>query len=324
MGRILVTGGEGFIGRAVCLLLHQNGHEVVSLDDFSRAIPADSARDYAVVGGSVCDYEVISGLFRNFQFDCVVHLAGKKSVRESWIDPVSYWETNVGGTLNMLRVLAENKVRRLVFASSCSIFGSSDLRLSEGDALNPQSPYAQSKRAVEEVLVAVSAMTSLSFVSLRFFNVIGAWEEAASGDRFDSTDNLLPLALRSALLGNGSFNVYGNQYPTPDGTCVRDYVDVVDLANAHCASVDYLLDGGASASFNIGSGSGTSVLEMLRLTEAVTGKPFTITTTDPRLGDPAQAVANPQLANSVLGWKASTPLQASIRNSFNWMRSRSY
>lgn len=323
MGRILVTGGEGFIGRSVCLLLHQRGHEVVSLDDFSRSVPSDSAKDYAIVDGSVCDYDVVSGLLRNFRFDCVVHLAGKKSVRESVIDPVSYWETNVGGTLNLLRVLAENKVRNFVFASSCSIFGSSDFRLSESGALNPQSPYAQTKRAVEELLVSVSARNSLSFVSLRFFNVIGAWSEADSGDRFDSTDNLLPLALRSVLLGDGAFNVYGNQYPTPDGTCVRDYVDVVDLADAHCASVDYLLDGGASTSFNIGSGSGTSVLEMLRLTEAVTGKPFTITTTDPRLGDPAQAVANPQLANSVLGWKASTPLQASIRNSVNWMRSRS-
>ena len=323
MARVLVTGGEGFIGRAVCYLLHQKGYEVVSLDDFSRAMPADSTKPYLTVQGCILDHEFVSNLFREHQFECVVHLAGKKSVRESGVDPLSYWNTNVGGTISLLRVMHASEVEKIVFASSCSIFGSSRFRLSEKDRLDPMSPYAQTKRAVEETLDSLSALGSLKSVSLRFFNVIGAWGAANCGDRFDSTDNLLPLALRSALHGDGSFSIYGNRYPTDDGTCVRDYVDVVDLAEAHCASVEYLLKGGSSSSFNIGSGSGTSVLEVLRLIEAITGKTFKITMANPRLGDPARAVANPERANSVLGWKAGTPIESSIRASVDWMRSSS-
>ena len=300
--KVLITGGGGYVGSQICKDLHDAGFQPFAFDNFSRG-HVESVKWGAFHKGDLTDLEAIRMCFDEFCPDVVVHCAGLAYVGESVQKPLPYFETNVGGSANLLRVMIERGVKRIVFSSTCSIYGDDggSRLLSEATTPAPTNPYAFSKLAVENLLEGLGKAEGLEFVALRFFNVAGADYEGL-GEIHDPETHLLPLLVRAALDG-GSFNVFGDDYPTPDGSCVRDYIHVRDISSAHLAAIKYLHGGQPSRIFNLGTGNGHSVFEMINAVEKVTGKTINYKVRDRRDGDPAQLIADPSLAKDKLGWQ---------------------
>ena len=300
MSKILVTGGAGYIGSITTRHLLERGHEVVVLDDLSRGhrhtVPPDLLR--VVHLQDTADVEPhLEGV------DAVVHFAAYIAVGESAREPELYFSNNVGGSLSLLAAMARMGVKRLVFSSTAAVYGNPErVPIPEDAPFAPVSPYGESKTTVERVLGQLDLFRGLRSVALRYFNACGAEPENGLGEEHEPETHLIPLLLQAVESGK-PVQIFGTDYPTPDGTCVRDYIHVSDLADAHVAALDHLMKGGASAQFNVGTGRGESVMAVLRAVEKVTGKKVPYTVAPRREGDPAELVADSTKLRNTLGWQ---------------------
>lgn len=295
--RVLVTGGAGYIGSVVAAHLVEAGHRVTVLDDLSTGFRRSVPEGAEFVEGRVQRV----GQVLDSSYEAVFHFAASSQVGESVADPDKYWRNNVGGSIELLSAMRDNGVRRLVFSSTAATYGQPDqVPIPETAPTLPTNPYGATKLAVDHMISGECAAHGLAAVSLRYFNVAGAHGEY--GERHDPESHLIPLVLQVALGQRASISVYGDDYPTPDGTCVRDYIHVADLAEAHLLALTAAVPG-EHLICNLGNGNGFSVREVIDTVRSVTGHPIPETAAPRRGGDPAVLVASADRARTVLGWK---------------------
>ena len=314
---VLVTGGAGYIGSHTVRLLASQGRDVVVLDSLELG---DKSRlgSVPLFQGDINDERIIEKICRKHDITDVVHFAAYKAVGESMDQPLRYYNNNVAGTIALVRSLLSNGVNRIVFSSSAAVYGNPEsVPVTEESALRPESVYAETKSVVERFLSSCDAI-GLRSVSLRYFNAAGASADASIGEDWSMSQNLVPLVMKAILGFSGPLNVFGNDYPTPDGTCIRDYIHVDDLADAHVKALDYLSTGGKSLACNVGTGKGTSVLDVLNLAEQVSGRKVPYNIVGPRSGDPVSVYADPTLIRALLGWKATRDVRDIISSAWNW------
>ena len=310
--KILVVGGAGYIGSHMVKLLRAQGEELVVLDDLSSghrdAVPPDAA----FVEGSAGDAALLDRLFRRHGFDAVVHFASLIQVGASVRQPGTYYANNVGHTIVLLNAMARHQVPCLVFSSSAAIFGDPRyVPIDEDHPCAPINPYGRSKWLIEQLLPDYEHAHGIRHVCLRYFNAAGADPEGMLGERHEPETHLIPLALRAAMGSTSRFMLYGDDYDTPDGTCIRDYVHVWDLCMAHLLALRHLRAGRSSDRFNLGNGNGHSVRDVLQAVEQVVGRPVPLRMATRRAGDPAVLVADPTRAQQLLGWQ---PQYAALRD----------
>jgi UDP-glucose 4-epimerase len=300
--RVLVTGGAGYIGSHMVKLLLESGAEVSVLDDLSTG-HADAVRGGHFVRGDIADVRATAGLLAGRGIEAVVHFAACSLVAESVADPLKYYARNVGGSVALLQAMREAGVRSIVFSSTAAVYGDPQrLPIDEAHPTQPVNPYGSSKLAIERMLAECSSAYGLQAASLRYFNAAGADAQAGLGERHDPETHLIPLVLRAAAR-NGHVSIYGTDYATRDGTCVRDYIHVADLCIAHLRALDWLAAGGRCESFNLGNGEGATVLEVIEAAHRVTGRKIEVTHAARRPGDPPALVADAAKARRVLGWQ---------------------
>jgi UDP-glucose-4-epimerase GalE len=307
--RILVTGGAGYIGSHTVRLLLDQGYDVSVVDDLSKGfkhnVPSGRLNRLNLLDGSA-----LSELIRQHRPEAVIHFAAFIAVGESMREPARYFENNVCGSLSLLNAMVQNGVRHIVFSSTAAVYGNPhSTPILESFPIQPVNPYGESKVMVETLLRWFDEIHNLTGVCLRYFNASGADPEARLGEQHEPETHLIPLLFRAVLTGT-PVTLFGNDYETPDGTCIRDYIHVNDLAQAHILAVEYLLNGGASAQFNVGTGTGHSVMEVVRAVEEVTGQKVPYTIGPRRPGDPPALVAGSDKLRSALGW---TPQYADLR-----------
>jgi UDP-glucose 4-epimerase len=327
---ILVTGGAGFIGSHTCAELLEGGHEVVVIDDYSNSSPAAldavrwlTHRPVIVHEIDVRDRLALAAVFARYPIEAVIHFAAKKAVAESLRIPVDYFDINVAGTTNLLRVMLEHGVGRLVFSSSCSIYGAGhSAPIAEDDPVRPANPYARSKLICEQILAAAcDRYPDLSVVALRYFNPVGAHPSGLLGeDPRGVPSNLMPYMLRVAAGRLRRLPVYGGDYDTPDGSAVRDYVHVADVAGAHRAAVDHLDDEAGLRAFNLGTGAGVSVLQLVAAFQEACGVAIPFDIAERRPGDVATLVAKPAKIENEWGWRTHLDLAAMCRDAWRFQQ----
>lgn len=325
MGKsILVVGGCGFIGSHMVRCLLDAGHQVVVLDDLSTGFK-DSLLGCELVVGNCGDRKVLDGLFASHHFDGVLHFASFIQVGESAIDPAKYYRNNVTNTLTLIEAMKDHGVTSLIFSSTAAVFGEPEyVPINETHPLRPINPYGMSKYMVETMLQDFNRAYGLHSVSLRYFNAAGADPEARIGERHDPETHLIPLALQAVLGKRPPLKVFGRDYETLDGTCIRDYIHVDDLCDAHLLALEFLWNGGETTAFNLGNGEGFSVQQVLDTIERVTGQKVPYENAPRRSGDPARLVADSSLARKVLGWKPRyAELETIMRHAWQWEKSRS-
>ena len=314
---ILITGGAGYIGSHTARLLTELGRDVVVLDTLERGY-RDALDDIDLVVGDIADSRTVGKVCRKYDVDSVIHFAAYKAVGESMSDPLRYYKNNVAGSVSLVESLLEHEVQHIVFSSSAAVYGTPDTSpVNEDSVLRPQSVYAQTKADVERFLAA-SDSSGLRSVSLRYFNAAGAHESGDMGEDWSATENLVPVVMKVLFGHQASLEVFGDDYPTNDGSCVRDYVHVSDLADAHVKALDYLATGGNSLICNVGTGQGTSVKQLIAMTESVTGRSLPHQISGRRAGDPASVFADPTLMRAVLGWRATRDLREIISSAYRW------
>lgn len=329
MSVILVTGGAGYIGSHTCLALLRGGHDVVVVDDFSNSSPLAldriqslaARRLHAIIKADVRDRGALEAAFAAHQITAVIHFAAKKAVGESVAMPMAYYDNNLGGLLALVEVMAAHDVKRLVFSSSATVYGDpASVPIEEHFPTSATNPYGRTKLMSEEILRDVAAADSAwKVVLLRYFNPVGADESGLIGeDPNGLPNNLMPYVSQVAIGKLEQLQVYGGDYPTPDGTGVRDYIHVVDLARGHVCAVDRFDDLGAVTTVNLGTGRGYSVLEVVRAFEAASGRKVAYRIAPRRPGDVAQCWANPALAKRLLGWSAERDIDAMCRDAWRW------
>jgi UDP-glucose 4-epimerase len=315
---ILVTGGAGYIGAQTVRLLRQRSHDVIVLDDVSRGHPT-AVLDAPLVIGSIADAALVAGVVERHGVDAVIHFAARKSVGESVADPGRYFDENIGGTASLLRTVTSAGVGHVVFSSSAAVYGTPEhVPIGEDHPVRPESPYGESKVLVERMLPWFERAHGTTAVSLRYFNAAGASSDVRIGEDFSQTTNLVPLVMKAALGRSGPLQVFGTDYPTRDGTCVRDYVHVEDLADAHVLALEHLQQGGDSAVLNLGSGDGATVREVLATARRVSGVDIPAVDRPRRAGDPAVLVADTTRARDLLGWRPTRSLDEIIRSAWAW------
>lgn len=316
---VLVTGGAGYIGSHTAKALSQAGFEPVVLDNLSRG-RREAVRWGPLVQADVGDRAALRRAIREFSIDAVLHFAAFAYVGESMQAPGRYFENNVVCTLHLLEAMREEKVTKIVFSSSCATYGlPTELPISEDHLQRPVNPYGESKLMVERLLHWYSAIHGVSAVALRYFNAAGADPEGELGECHDPETHLIPLALSAALGSSGALDIYGSDYDTPDGTCIRDYLHVADLADAHVAALRYLNAGGPSDVFNLGTGVGYSVREVAIMVEQVAGKKVPVTECGRRSGDPASLIAEAGKAARILNWRPGrSSLEEIVRTAWQW------
>jgi UDP-glucose 4-epimerase len=300
--RILVTGGAGYIGSHMVKLLVDRGDEVTVLDDLSTG-HADAVRGAKLVRGDIADVGSTSRLLKENRSEAVVHFAASSLVAESVADPLKYYARNVAGTVALLQAMRAASADRIVFSSTAAVYGNPQrLPIDEDHPKEPTNPYGSSKLAIERMLAECSEAYGLRAASLRYFNAAGADAQAGLGERHDPETHLIPLVLRAAAKGT-RVSVFGTDYPTRDGTCVRDYIHVTDLCDAHVRALDWLSTNGRYECFNLGNGDGATVLEVIEAARRVTGKPIKVSKAPRRPGDPPALVADAAKARRVLAWQ---------------------
>ena len=320
--KLLVTGGAGYIGSVVAAQLIEDGHEVVVLDDLSTGHADGVPRGAAFVEG---DLRADAAPVLATGIDAVLHFAAKSLVAESVAQPALYWQHNLGGTLALLDAMRVAQVRRIVFSSTASVYGEpASVPVEETAPTRPTNPYGASKLAVDTTLAEYARMHGFGAVSLRYFNVAGAYRERGRGwlgERHDPETHLIPNILSVALTGSGEVSMFGDDYPTPDGTCVRDYIHVADLARAHLLALSACAPGEHKI-FNVGSGSGFSNREVLGACRDVTGRTIPARVTGRRAGDPAVLIASSDRIRAGLQWRASRSLTDMVADSWAFAESR--
>lgn len=316
---ILVTGGAGYIGSHTVAELLEQGKEVVVIDNLQTG-HKDALLGGKLYEGDLRDKELLKRLFAENEIEAVIHFAANSLVGESMKDPVKYFDNNVYGTLCLLEAMDKANVRKIVFSSTAATYGEPEkVPIEESDPTHPTNVYGETKLTMERMMAWFDQVLDIKYVALRYFNAAGAHVSGKIGEDHDPETHLVPLILQAALGQRDSIKIFGDDYNTPDGTCIRDYIHVSDLADAHLRAVEYLLGGGDSDVFNLGSGQGFSVKEMIEAVREVTGRDFPVQVTPRRAGDPAVLVASSDKARSVLGWKPSRDnLQDIIGSAWGW------
>jgi UDP-glucose 4-epimerase len=317
--RIFVAGGAGYIGSHMLLMLAEHGHDVVVLDDLS------SGHEEAVLAGTLVrgrldDAALLERLFSEHRFGAVMHFASFIQVGESVREPAKYYRNNLVNTVALLDAMVAAGVRNFIFSSTAAIFGDPEYTpIDEGHPKRPLNPYGRSKWMVEQVLEDYDRAYGLKSVCLRYFNAAGADPRGRIGELHQPESHLIPLLLQTASGRRGPVQVFGRDYPTPDGTCIRDYIHIVDLCSAHLLALDALERGAQSAAYNLGNGSGFSVQQVIDAVRAVTGRPVPVVDGERRAGDSARLVADSRLARERLGWApVHTDLHRIVEHAWQW------
>ena len=317
---ILVLGGAGYIGSHTALELVKSGRDVVIADSlvtgYKKAIP-EKARFYQ---GDIRDFEFLDNLFQQEKIDAVIHFAAYSLVGESVANPLKYYGNNLYGTKILLEAMVKNNIDKIVFSSTAATYGEPEnIPVLESDRTCPTNPYGETKLAVEKMFKWVAEAHGLRYVSMCYFNACGADENGIIGEAHNPESHLIPIILQVPNGKRETISIYGTDYDTPDGTCIRDYIHVTDLAQAHILAVKYLYNGGKSDIFNLGNGVGYSVREVIETARKVTGRPIPVTETSRRAGDPARLVASSEKAKRILGWKpVHNCLEEIIASAWNW------
>lgn len=329
---ILVTGGLGYIGSHTVVALQQANYEVIVMDNLYNSsievlerIKRITGKRPRFVKSDLMSAKKLETFFKaNPQIEGVIHFAAYKSVPESVANPLAYYQNNVGSLLNLLQSLQKASCSNFVFSSSCSVYGQPEaLPVTESNThLAPTSPYGSTKKVCEEILQDVAQKDVLNAISLRYFNPVGAHESGKLGeDSKESPGNLVPILMQKALGIRQELSVFGNDYPTPDGTCIRDYIHIEDLAQAHVSAIEYLLAGKAQRPheiYNLGTGKGYTVLEVIHAFERVSGVKVYSQIVSRRAGDIAMIYADASLAQNTLGWKATRSLEEMLLSAWHW------
>lgn len=299
---ILITGGAGYIGSHTAYLMATQGYEVIILDALLHGQSFN--HPWATLIQKDCaDRQTLNNIFSTHKIDAVMHFAAFIEVGKSVREPLSFYENNVSKTIALLQSMIEHNVQRFIFSSSCAVYGIPQTPiLSESHPKAPISPYGNSKLMVEMALHDASIAHDLRYVALRYFNAAGLLPGSGLGEYHEPETHIIPLLMRAAQ-EDKPFYVYGNDYPTPDGTCIRDYLHVLDIAQAHAKALDYLVAGNEPRYFNLGTGTGYSVAQLIDGVQQITGKRLKVIMHPRRAGDPAQLVADPALAMQCLGWQ---------------------
>jgi UDP-glucose-4-epimerase GalE len=320
--RILVTGGAGYIGSHTVRLLLDQGYDVSVVDDLSKGFKHNvpSGRLNRL---NLCDTSAVAELIRQHRPEAVIHFAAFIAVGESMRDPGRYFQNNVCGSLSLLNAMTQNGVRHIVFSSTAAVYGNPHATpIEESFPIQPVNAYGESKVMVETLLRWFDEIHRLTSVCLRYFNASGADPEGRLGEEHEPETHLIPLLFRAVLTGE-PVTLFGDDYPTPDGTCIRDYIHVNDLAQAHILAVEHLLAGGESAQFNVGTGTGHSVREVVRAVEEVTGKKVPYTIGPRRAGDPPALVAASDRLRTALGWEPKyADLRTIVEHAWNFARKK--
>ena len=317
---ILVLGGAGYIGSHTALELVRAGKDVVVADSlvtgFRSAVP-EGARFYH---GDIRDFDFLDDLFHHEKIDSVIHFAAYSLVGESVTNPLKYYDNNLYGTKVLLEAMLKNDVKKIVFSSTAATYGEPEnIPILESDRTCPTNPYGETKLAMEKMFKWTAAAHGLRYVSLRYFNACGADESGTIGEAHNPESHLIPLILQVPNGKREAISIYGTDYDTPDGTCIRDYIHVTDLAQAHILAVQYLMNGGESNIFNLGNGVGYSVREVIETARKITGHAIPAVETPRRAGDPARLVASSEKAKKILGWKpVHDSLDEIISSAWNW------
>ncbi|CAM2846906.1 UDP-glucose 4-epimerase GalE [Paenibacillus sediminis] len=316
---ILVTGGAGYIGSHTVAQLLARGEEVVVVDNLQ------TGHRGALLGGKLYEGDLRDKIFLNNVFaeneiEAVIHFAANSLVGESMQNPVKYYDNNVFGTLCLLEAMNEAGVRKIVFSSTAATYGEPEkVPIEENDRTEPTNVYGETKLMMERMMSWFDRVLGIKYVSLRYFNAAGAHASGKIGEDHRPESHLIPLVLQAALGQRSHISVFGDDYATPDGTCIRDYIHVSDLADAHLLAVDYLKKGGDSDVFNLGNGKGFSVKEVIETAKEVTGRPIPVVMEARRAGDPAILVASSNKARTVLGWDPKwDKLESIIKSAWDW------
>ena len=323
---ILVTGGAGYIGSHAVLALQQAGYEVIVLDNLSyghRELVEDVLHVKLIVGDT-SDRALLDQIFANHNIAAVMHFAAYIAVGESVVEPAKYYRNNVSGTLTLLEAMLDASIKKFIFSSTCALYGEpKTVPIPEDHPFDPISPYATSKLMVEQMLSDFDAAYGLKSVRFRYFNAAGADPNGLLGEDHAPETHLIPLVLLTALGKRDSVSIFGTDYSTRDGTCVRDYIHVADLAEAHVLGLDYLLKGGDSQVFNLGNGNGFSVREVIETAKQVTGREIKVVESNRRPGDPPILVGSSDKARSILGWNPKYPnVNEIITHAWQWHQKR--
>ena len=316
---ILVTGGVGYVGSHLVRALREAGHGVVVVDDLSSGHKETLPEDVELHTGRCGDSEVLDRAASGAHPDAVMHLAAKCSVEESVFNPQLYYRANLRDSLDLMGWMVARDVRYLVHSSTCAVYGSPDTEtIDETTCARPVNPYGASKLAVDLAMQAYEGAFDLRAISLRYFNAAGSHPDGSLGEDKTPASNLIPILFDTALGQRNEVAIFGTDYPTTDGTGVRDYIHVMDLAAAHLAAAEHLSAGSHGGIYNLGTGTGHSVLEMIELTRDVTGKEIPARNEPRRAGDPAHLVADPRRAAEELGWRAQAGIRDVLADAWRW------
>ena len=318
MANILVTGGAGYVGSHCVKAMVDAGHQCIIIDNLSRG-HRELAKWCPLIICDIRDKEKLSEVFRVNQFDAVMHFAALAYVGESVQSPMLYWDNNVVGTKTLLEAMLAFDVRKIVFSSTCAVYGQPDfLPITEEAFKKPINPYGYTKLACENLMDHLDVSDKLKSVRFRYFNAGGSDFLNGLGEFHEPETHLIPLVIDAALGFRSHVKVFGADFITPDGSAIRDYVHVKDLASAHLRGMDYLLSGGSSEIFNLGTGLGSSVFEVINLVEKISGKCVPKIIVSRRPGDPAELVANAKKVNNLLGWSSKFSFEQIINDAYDW------
>ena len=323
---ILVTGGAGYIGSHCALALIEQGYDVTVFDNLStghlktiETLKNISQNNFEFVNGDLLNSEELDKTFASGNIDAVIHFAAFSQVGESVKDPAKYYRNNICGTLNLLDAMRKYNVDKIVFSSTAATYGEPvRIPIDETHPQNPINPYGFSKLAIEKIMDDYDRAYNIKSVRLRYFNVAGADAKSRLGEWHDPETHLIPSILKSTFANSKTFRMFGTDYDTKDGTCVRDYINIEDLVQAHLLSLEYLNNGGKTDFFNLGTKTGNTVREVFALCEKVTGKDILVETKPRREGDPALLVADNTKAKEILNWHPEKTLEDSIKSAYQW------
>ncbi len=317
--RVLVTGGAGYIGSHSIRALAASGHEVLVYDNLSTGFRS-LIEGFELIVGDIADRAALSLALRGI--DAVMHFAANAYVGESVMNPRKYFDNNISAALNLLNCAVDSGIRKFVFSSTCAVYGEPrQVPITEQTIPAPINPYGLSKLFIENALRAYDRAYGLKSVCLRYFNAAGADPQGRTGELHDPETHLVPLVLAAAARLQSDLTIFGDDYPTPDGTCIRDYIHVSDLARAHALALDYLVEG-ESTVFNLGTGRGYSVLEIVNTVEKITGLKVPVERRERREGDPPVLVADASKARDVLGWTAEHDLSDIVQHAWSWFQAK--
>lgn len=323
---ILVTGGAGYIGSHAVLALQRAGYGVIVLDNlvYGHRDLVEEVLQVELIVGDTSDRALLDRLFATREIAAVMHFSAYAYVGESVTDPAKYYRNNVIGTLTLLEAMMAASISKFVFSSTCATYGVPvTVPMTEDHPQNPINPYGATKLMVERILADFDPAYGLKSVCFRYFNAAGADPSGLLGEDHNPETHLIPLVLLTALGRRESVSIFGTDYPTPDGTCIRDYIHVSDLADAHILGLEYLLQGGKTDAFNLGNGNGFSVKEVIEAARTVTGKEIKVETCDRRPGDPPALVGSSDKARKILGWQPQYPdIQEILSHAWTWHQKR--